>query len=141
MGSLSPLIHNGLKSFSLYKGKVKELFPLYIRDYFSLEKSGSWRFSCIDRVPSFFLLIRQGLVLHLMKEPLVTDERRNQVCFGVTTLSTLNKCCGLSAIFALWKTLRSLVITGKSSAIKPVADGLGIPVASCRQAELALADL
>jgi hypothetical protein len=46
-----------------------------------------------------------------------------------------------SAIFTLWKTLRSIGITGKSNAIKPVADGLGIPVASCRQAELALADL
>ena len=57
-----------------------------------------------------------------MKEPLVTDERRDQVCFGVTTLSTLNKCCGLSAV-------------------KPFVDVSGVSVVSCRQAELALADL
>ena len=62
--------------------------------------------------------------LHLLKEPLVTNERRHQLSFGVTTLASLNQRCGLRLIVTrtvrsrvddLWKTLRSIGITGKSS--------------------------
>lgn len=81
------------------------------------------------------------VVLHLMKEPLVTNERRDQVClFGAVTGHhvCLHKSC---AVFVLWKTLRSIGITGKSCAVKPFIQRLGALVIPCLQAELALADI
>ena len=84
--------------------------------------------------------MRQGSFLHFTKKPLLTNERRDQVCFGVTTLSTLNICCGLSGVFVLWKTSRSIGITGKSSGVEPFIQRLGALVIPCLQAELALAD-
>ena len=78
------------------------------------------------------------VVLHLMKEPLVTNEWRDQVClFGAVTGHhvCLHKSC---AVFVLWKTLRSIGITGKSCAVKPFVEVSGVSVASCRPAELAL---